>query len=61
MFTLSVTVCEIITFNPTECSRLESSTFKKWAKIMSYNVAKYVVGWLFCVQLDVDMAPTYNN
>ena len=49
MFTISVTLCEIITINLTKCSRLESSTFKKQATVMSYNDVKYVVEWL-CVQ-----------
>ena len=44
MFGLPVIVCEILVFN-----------LPKWSqsvKVMSYNVAEYVVGWLFNVQHD---------
>ena len=34
------------------CSRFDSLTFKKRFKVLSYNVAKYVVGWLFYVLQD---------
>ena len=61
MFTISVTLCEIITFTLTKCSRFESSTFKKQA-VMSYNVVKYVVEWLFvCYGDGENMALTTTN
>ena len=44
MFALPVTVYEIIKCNLSKWSRIESMTFKK-VNIMSYNIAKYVIGW----------------
>ena len=44
IFAVSVTVCDITTFNLPKWSQFESQTFKKWVKVMSYNVADYVVG-----------------
>ena len=47
IFALSVTFCEIITFNLPKCSQFKSLTFKKQVMVMSCNVAEYVVGELF--------------
>ena len=46
-FDMFVIVCERTTFNFPKWSRFESLTFKKLVKVMSYNIAEYIVGWLF--------------
>ena len=43
MFTKPVTVYEIITFNLSKWSLFESISFQKYANIMCYNVAEYVI------------------
>ena len=45
IFAIPVTIYEIITFNPSKWSVIESIIFKKEIDIMSYNVTEYVVGW----------------
>ena len=46
---LFLTVCDMTTFNVPTMSRFESLTFTKSVKVMSYDVAQYVVGRLFFV------------
>ena len=42
-FAISITLCEIFTFELPKWFRLEYSTFKEYVKVMRYNVTKYVV------------------
>ena len=44
-FALSVTICQITTFNLSRMVSIKSLTFKMYVKVMSYNLAEYVVGW----------------
>ena len=47
MFAQPASVYEIIKFNLSRWSRIESITFRKEANIVSYNVTEYVIGWRF--------------
>ena len=49
MFAISVTICEVVTFELLKYYRLESFTFKTNANVMSFNgyVADCAVGWQF--------------